>query len=26
MSTKFKTALCTMTVNMETPRSGQTGF
>jgi len=26
MSTKLQTALCTMTVSMEAPRSGQTGF
>jgi len=26
MSTKLQTALCTMTVNMEAPRSGQAGF
>jgi len=26
MSTKLQTALCTMTVSMEAPRSGQAGF
>jgi len=26
MSTKLQTALCTMTVSMEPPRSGQAGF
>jgi len=26
MSTKLQTALCTMTVNMKAPSSGQAGF
>jgi len=26
MSTKLQTVLCTMTVSMEAPRSGQAGF
>jgi len=26
MSTKLQTALCTMAVSMEAPRSGQAGF